>query len=110
MQVFKATYDLDARLVMSIKARTKYPEQVPCLVVARASKKFTKMIVPRDYSIGAFLIFLRRNAQIRAEDAFYIFVNNTLPSVSSTMGQLYDDFSEEDGFLYIFTERQSSFG
>lgn len=68
------------------------------------------MIVPQHYTIGTFLIFLRRHAGIRAEDAFFMFINNRLPSVSSTMSQVYDDFAEEDGLLYIFTERQSAFG
>jgi len=44
---------------------------------------------------------IRKRIQLPSEKAIFLFVNKTIPQSSSTMGQIYNNFKDEDGFLYI---------
>lgn len=35
------------------------------------------------------------------EKAIYIFVDEVLPPTAALMAQIYDDYKDEDGFLYV---------
>lgn len=43
--------------------------------------------------------------------AFYLLINNSgIASMSLTMAQLYKDYKDEDGFLYMTYASQEMFG
>ncbi|ELW49506.1 Microtubule-associated proteins 1A/1B light chain 3C [Tupaia chinensis] len=56
---------------------------------------------------------LRRRSRmvLRATEAFYLLVNNkSLISMSVTMAEIYRDYKDEDGFLYMTYASQEMFG
>uniref|UniRef100_A0A452J2F3 Microtubule associated protein 1 light chain 3 gamma n=1 Tax=Gopherus agassizii TaxID=38772 RepID=A0A452J2F3_9SAUR len=53
----------------------------------------------------------RTRMSLTATQAFYLLVNNkNLPSMSMTMGEVYRDHKDEDGFLYVTYASQETFG
>ena len=60
--------------------------------------------------VGQFYFLIRKRIHLRAEDALFFFVNNTIPPTSATMGQLYQEHHEEDFFLYVAYSDESVYG
>ncbi|RWS08332.1 GABA receptor type A-associated protein-like protein [Dinothrombium tinctorium] len=53
---------------------------------------------------------LRQRLKLDARKAIYLFVNKTLPQSSSLMGEIYCQYHEEDGFLYVLFSGENTFG
>lgn len=93
----------------------KYPNTV-CIFVELArnaelpSLDKHKYIVPKNTTVGAFLFILRKRLKLPAEKALFIFINNTLPCSSQTMGEVYSAHKSPDGALRIICTSESVFG
>uniref|UniRef100_A0A8C4Y618 Microtubule associated protein 1 light chain 3 gamma n=1 Tax=Gopherus evgoodei TaxID=1825980 RepID=A0A8C4Y618_9SAUR len=71
----------------------------------------TKFLVSQNSFMSQFVITLRTRMSLTATQAFYLLVNNkNLPSMSMTMGEVYRDHKDEDGFLYVTYASQETFG
>lgn len=87
-------------------------EKNPRARVGDLDKK--KYLVPSDLTVGQFYFLIRRKIQLRAEEALFFFVDDTIPPTSATMGALFEvrivDFHAQL-YIYIlrFLEPLSSF-
>ena len=94
----------------------KYPTKVPvmvqkdirCTLIADLPKR--KFIVPKDLRISDFLYYIRRQLQVPEFESIFIFINDSLPSLNHTIGLLYEEEKDNDGFLYIYFTTESTFG
>lgn len=97
---------IEQRKYEAEKIRTKYPDRIP-VVVERVPNSLIpeidkrKFLVPNDISVAQFMWIIRKRIQLPSEKAIFLFVNKTIPQSSSTMGQIYNNFKDDDGFLYI---------
>ena len=115
MTTFKENFSLQKRLDESSCIKKKYPERVPVIVEKALSSDIQtidkkKFLVPGDLTVGQFVYVIRKRIQLSSDQAIFIFVNNTLPSHTSLMSQLYKEHSDTDGFLYIIYSGESTFG
>ena len=83
-------------------------ERVPNSQIQEIDKR--KFLVPNDISVAQFMWIIRKRIQLPSEKAIFLFVNKTIPQSSSTMGQVYSNFKDEDGFLYISYSGENTFG
>lgn len=75
--------------------RVRYPGRIPVFVsksksctntrIADISRKF---LVPMELTVAEFVSVLRKKIVIKATDAIYLFVGNSLPPGTYTFGQL----------------------
>jgi len=93
----------------------KYPDRIP--VIAEKSEKSDipdidkkKYLVPADLTMGQFVYVIRKRIKLPADQAIFIFVNNTLPPAGAVMSSIYKDNQDEDGFLYVTYSGESTFG
>lgn len=115
--VFRAKHSVEARRKMATKVARDYPDRVPVILdVARGVElnKY-KFLVPRAYTVGAFLTNLRRSvtSAVEATDALYLlwgFHNPVLVPTSSTLAAVHSRLQDEDGMLYCHVARESTFG
>ena len=63
-----------------------------------------------SFLVAQFMWIIRKRIQLPSEKAIFLFVNKTIPQSSSTMGQIYTNFKDEDGFLYIAYSGENTFG
>ncbi|OQR66778.1 gamma-aminobutyric acid receptor associated protein [Tropilaelaps mercedesae] len=112
---YKEEHTFEKRRAEGEKIRKKYPDRVPVIVekapksrISNLDKK--KYLVPSDLCVGQFYLLIRKRIQLRAEDALFFFVNNTIAPTSSTMGALYQEHHEEDFFLYIAFSDENMYG
>jgi GABA(A) receptor-associated protein len=95
----------------------KYPDRVPVFVTKSKDDKnlndisTNKFIVPEDITVGQFISIIRKKIDLTPEMALFIFVKNQiLPNQSSTMGQLYHQYKNDDGLLEIQYCGENTFG
>lgn len=112
---FKEDFSFSARHSDSNKIKKKYPDRIPVIVERYPSSKIAdidkhKFLVPADVTVGQFLFIIRKRIEISKETALYLIVKKDIPKSTSTIGQLYTDFRDDDGFLYVHYSGENSFG
>lgn len=114
--IFKLEYPFESRIVESYRIITKYPDRVPiicerqltCNSINTISKK--KYLVPNEYTCGQFIFIIRKQLKLTAESAIFLFVDGFIPATTQTIGQLYIEHKDADGFLYINYASENTFG
>jgi GABA(A) receptor-associated protein len=111
---FKESHSVEELKAEAQRIRTKYPDRVPIIVergndnVPAIDKK--KFLVPCDLTVGQFMMVIRKRIKLNADSAIFLFINNTLPTSSALMSQIYEDHKDETGFLFITYSGESTFG
>jgi len=113
---FQTKYDFETRKKEADKIKTKYPNRYP--VIVNKSKKCdlddiekSKFLVPGELTIGQFICIVRKRIKLNEGEALYLFINkSTLPTTSSLISTIYDEFKDKDGFLYIDYCNENVFG
>jgi GABA(A) receptor-associated protein len=89
----------------------KYPDRVPVLVESKVSETDAlKYMVPKDRTIATMMVQLRKHIKMTPKQAIYLFVNNTLPPNSATMGEIWEQHRNEDNVLVITYSLENTFG
>ncbi|XP_039759924.1 uncharacterized protein LOC120633679 [Pararge aegeria] len=116
-QCFKSKKPFIIRKEEVIAIKNKFPTKIP-LIVERYHKERnlptldkTKFLVPEDITMSQFLVIIRQRIRIKPNQALYLIINNrSMLSMSLTMAQAYENFGDEDGYLYITYASQEVFG
>ncbi|KAF7800739.1 autophagy-related protein 8d [Senna tora] len=109
---FKMEHPLERRQAEAARIREKYPDRIP-VIVERAEKSDVpeidkkKYLVPADLTVGQFVYVVRKRIKLSPEKAIFIFVKNMLPPTAAIMSGVYEEYKDEDGFLYIVVESES---
>jgi GABA(A) receptor-associated protein len=114
---FKKTHTLEARTSESKKIMEKYENRIPivifkddkCPSLGDISKN--KFLAPADLTLGQFLCVIRKRIDLETHQSLFIFVDETaLATTSETIGTLYENHKDEDGFLYMIYCSENVFG
>jgi GABA(A) receptor-associated protein len=115
MENFKVAYSFELRKRESNRIIEKFVDKIPVIVerhykstIADIDKK--KFLVPNDILFGEFLNILRKRIKLSSTEALFVFVNNTTPALTDSMGIVYNNHKDEDGFLYLCYTGQNFFG
>jgi GABA(A) receptor-associated protein len=114
--LFKQEHPFEDRKIESNRIMSKYPDRIPiicekqenCKNIKSISKK--KYLVPTEYTCGQFIYIIRNQLHLSAESAIFLFVDGIIPSTAQTVGQLYNNHKDYDGFLYINYASENTFG
>jgi GABA(A) receptor-associated protein len=117
---YKKNTTLDERKIKSQKLKELYPNRIPVIVEMSpnstnylsfiAEKHKVKYLVPNEIVMGQFVKILRDKMKIKESTALFFFINNKLFPMSSPLCVLYNEYTDEDGFLYIEFCEESTFG
>ncbi|KAG0029452.1 ubiquitin-like protein atg8 [Podila clonocystis] len=112
---FQQKHPFEARKAESARIRQKYPDRVP-IICEKADKADiatidkNKYLVPADLTMGQFIYVIRKRIELSPEKAIFIFVNEVLPPIAAHMSSLYEEYRDDDGFLYFTYSGESTFG
>jgi GABA(A) receptor-associated protein len=54
---------------------------------------------------------IRKRLKLSSDKGIYLFVNDhVMPTTSALLSQYYEDYKDDDGFLYISYSGESTFG
>jgi GABA(A) receptor-associated protein len=107
--------DLETRKKESSRMKIKYPDRIPVIMEKLSSSTITslpyyKFLVPNTITISELIYVLRKKIKLKPSEAIFFFIDNTLPSTSSTISLLYNEYQDPDGFLYITFTNENTFG
>ena len=98
------------------RIKAKYPGRIP-IFVTKANKSGDipdipkhKFLAPSSLSVGQFIFIIRRQMQLPPEKALFVFVNNTLPTSSTLLSELYATHKSQDGALRMMYTSENTFG
>jgi GABA(A) receptor-associated protein len=114
--LFKDKYGLEKRKMEAERIMEKYPNRVAVICervritdIPLIDKN--KYLVPGDLSIGQFMHVIRQRLKLNAAKAIFLFINNSMiPPSSMSLGEIYNEYKNEDGFLYITYSGENTFG
>jgi len=114
---FKQKKPLAIRKEEVAAIRTKFPCKVPVIVERYYKEQHlpvldkTKFLVPQEITMSQFITIIRNRLQLNSQQALYLLVSNrNLASLSRPLAQIYRDYRDEDGFLYVTYASQEVFG
>ncbi|XP_016397023.1 microtubule-associated proteins 1A/1B light chain 3C [Sinocyclocheilus rhinocerous] len=97
--------------------RSKFPNKLPVIVERYLREKKlplldkTKFLVPHELTLGQFLSLLRNKIVLEASQALHLLISGkNMSCLSASMGEVYSQFRDPDGFLYITYASQDMFG
>ena len=113
---FSKKFTLQQRIDESKRIMSKFNDRIPIICEKNQLDIYCpdidkhKYLVPRDITIGQFMFVIRKRINLAANDALFLFINNSIFSSNITINSIYDANKNEDGFLYITYSRESTFG
>lgn len=117
-KTFKDSFSLQSRKEMSARALKRYPKCVPLIIQfsrylqSDLIDKKVKFLVEGSRTVAYLIKELRLKVKLSPSKFIYILAGEekTFPSTGMMLSQLYRECKDEDGFLYISVEEESSFG
>lgn len=93
----------------------KYPRRVPVIVRPAPgynlpSLKKSKILVHDTLMFSGLISLIRSRIDLKRNEALFFMIENTLPKMSSTMGELYTEHCERGDILEIVYRKESTFG
>ena len=114
---FKKKHTFEQRKQESTKIIAKYEDRIPIIVFKDPKCKNleeinkNKFLAPTDLTLGQFLCVIRKRINLDEAQALFVFVEeSTLAPTSQTIGNLYENHKDEDGFLYMLYCSENVFG
>ena len=80
------------------------PMRIPVLVTCsngKISLNKSEFLVPKQLKVVHFTATLRRSINLSPESAIYLYSKNHMLKQDKFMGEIYEMYKDEDGFLYI---------
>lgn len=114
--------DLEKRAGESNRILSKFPDKIPIIVESSDKElikqmKKNKFLSPYDISVSHFMYSIRRQLNLNASQALFLFCDGSLINGTSLMGKIYEDYKSKnnikensDKFLYVQVSKENTFG
>ena len=117
LKSFKREKSFADRKAEYTRVRNKYPDMIPVICerhhtnTTLPQSERRKYLVPQDITMGQFKYVIRKRIKMRPDMAMFIFVDaSILCPTNTTIGEMYKEHQDEDGFMYLVYSGESTFG
>ena len=113
--MFKMKYSFKDRCIESNRIMVKYLTRVP-VICERSSRcdgpllDKNKYLVPQDLTLRQFIFVIRKRLKLTPEKTIFLFIGNKVPQNSQLLSEAYEEYKDDDGFLYITYSFENTFG
>lgn len=89
----------------------RYEDRKPVIITNSDNNTHYKFLMLNNHTISTLLITLKKRLDIHPEDSIYVFVNKSIiPTPINTIIELYNEYKDEDGYLYMDVRKENTFG
>lgn len=114
MYQYKKENNFKYRVNESTKILDKYPNKIPLIIEKSKNCIYyinkNKYLLPKDIKVYQLNFIIRKRLNINKSDALFIYINNIIPPSNNLISDIYEDFKDKDGFLYITYSNENTFG
>jgi hypothetical protein len=111
---YKEKYTFEERCERAKSMKEKYPQKIPIVLVPEKSivLKSCQFLVDSNISFMQFISLVRKNyaIELKSYEAIFCLVNKILPPGTSMLFEIYNQYQEPDGILYVHIKKESTFG
>ena len=112
---FKQNSSEKDRSVQSYRVLSQYSHKKFPIIIDRGNIHSPmidkhKYIIDGEMRISEIFCILRSKLNLASSDAIFIFIDNTIPRMTSTIKEIYNQKKDSDGFLYITYSLENTFG
>lgn len=113
---FKKKHSFTERLRQATTVKQKYPDKLPIICENQNPEKRDidykiKYLVPKDFTVGNLIYSIRKNIVVSQEKSIFIFIdNNVIPRSTDRIIDIYNEYRDDDMFLYIVYCHENTFG
>ena len=103
------------RSIQSYRILSQYEHKKFPVIIDRATLQTPKIekhkyVIDGDMKISEIFCILRSKLNLSSSDAIFIFIDNAIPRMTSTIKEIYQQKKDSDGFLYITYSLENTFG
>jgi len=117
MNNYRLSHSYYERLCESRRIMNKYPDKIP-IICERSNITSndcpyidkTKYLTPNDLTLGQFLYIIRKRMKLSPEKALFLSTNNNILNSTQMLNYIYENYKDDDGFLYITYSFENIFG
>ena len=114
---FRTSHSFQDRAEESRRILEKFPGRIP-IIVERAKHSAAnlppidkqKFLVPGDLTLSQFIFIIRKRLSLESDQALFVFLKGTLPTTGVLVRELYAQYKDPDGFLYMDYCGENVFG
>lgn len=111
--MFAETTPFEQRRRAAEQIKMRYFDRLP--IICQTQNKQIKLdsikyLVFKENSFASFQSVIRRRLKLKPEEGLFFFINNKIPNPNMTIREIYETERDEDGFLYVFYDKESVFG
>jgi len=99
------------------RVRTKFPDRIPIFITKVAKKNDTlpdisrhKFLVPSTFTYAELIYTIRKWLKLPSQHAIFVFIQNTIPSSSESVADLYQRYKSPDQILRVEYTSENTFG
>lgn len=112
---FKNKYHYSERIRQALHVKQLYPDRIPIICENTDNNSIEnlkiKYLVPKDFTVGNFIYSIRKQNDINGDKSVFIFLdNNVIPRTNQYIRELYNEYRDDDMFLYITYCYENTFG
>lgn len=114
---FVENNSFEKRLKESCVIKERYSNKLPVVVIfsPRINKHMihshVKYLLSKDIKTPYITLLLRKNIKLDSHKSIFLLSENgTLLPNNSEIGEFYDKYKNEDGYLYIYVHLENTFG
>lgn len=86
-----------------------YPDKVPVIVLD--SKSLKKFLIPKATTLNEFIYLYRKKTHMNSKKSIYVEIKGrNYLSFNTTFKDLYDNYKNEDGLLYLNVIKEKYLG
>lgn len=112
---FKEAHTFEQRKAEAANIRAQHPDRIPVIIEKAVGTQLgdldkSKFLVPCDITMSQLMYIIRKRIKLQDDKAIFLSINQYIPSTSVTVGEVFKDHCDEDGFLYVSFRGENTFG
>ena len=101
---------LSQKLMMDDNQRVPFVVEKHNKSKMKNTSSWLKFLVPKTSKVQHFLQMLSQRIDLQKDSSIYLFIQDTLLKQDMIIGEVYEKYKEQDGFVYAYYNDIPSFG